>query len=83
MLDALQTNIFCALVTNEGRGINDEQETRYVEFEWWIFFEGIIFIKLSNHHRLQRGCYKFAFVTQPKQFYDLRFELVVGNFNWF
>jgi hypothetical protein len=48
-----------------------------------FFFEGIIFIKPSNHHRLQRGCCEFAFVTQPKQFYDLRLELVVGNFNWF
>ncbi len=66
MLDALQTHIFCVLVSNEGRGINDEQETRNVEFEWWIFFEGIIFIKLSNHPRLQRGCSEFAFVTQPK-----------------
>jgi len=45
--------------------------------------EGIVFIKFSNHPRLQRGCCEFAFVTQPKQFCDLRLELVVGNFSWF
>ena len=31
-----------------------------------FFLEGIIFIKPSNRPRLQRGCSKFAFVTQPK-----------------
>ena len=48
-----------------------------------VFLEGIIFIKSCNHNRLQRGCCKFAFVTQPKQFHHLRLELVRGNFNWF
>jgi hypothetical protein len=55
-----------------------------------VFFEGIIFIKSSNHPRLQpsnrprlqRGCCEFAFVTQPKQFHHLRLELVLGNFHW-
>ena len=63
------------------RRINNEQGMLNLNDDF--FFEGIIFIKPSNHHRLQRGCCEFAFVTQPKQFYDLRLELVVGNFNWF
>ena len=70
-----------SLQTRTKGRINNEQGMLNLNDEF--FSEGIIFIKPSNHHRLQRGCCKFAFVRQPKQFHDLRLELVRGNFNWF